>query len=74
MGDQKANGDAMLRVAVWCQLLFVLLCVAYSTYALFQGDFEQAFLPYPILILYYLVFFARKKRLPEEFSKDHHEE
>lgn len=64
----------MLRVAVWCQLLFVLLCVAYSTYALFRGDFEQAFLPYPILILYYLVFFARKKRLPEALSKDHDEE
>lgn len=58
----------MLRVAAWGQLLFILGCIGYSTYALYMGDFEQAFLPYPILILYYLIF-ARKK-ISEEGSKE----
>ena len=64
----------MLRVAALGQLLFVLACIGYSTYALYLGDFEQAFLPYPILIIYYLIF-ARKKiseRASEEESS--HEE
>jgi len=52
----------MIRVVAWIQIFFVLGCVAYSTYWLFQGDFEQAFLPYPILILYYLVFARRKMK------------
>ncbi|MGD8757987.1 MAG: hypothetical protein PVH78_03870, partial [Deltaproteobacteria bacterium] len=46
----------------WVQILFVLGCVGYSTYWLFQGNFEQAFLPYPILILYYLLFPRRKMK------------
>ena len=52
----------MIRALVWVQIVFVVCCVGYSTYFLFQGDFEQAFLPYPILILYYLVFLRRKIR------------
>jgi len=52
----------MIRVVAWVQILFVLGCVGYSTYWLFQGDFEQAFLPYPILILYYLLFSRRKMK------------
>lgn len=52
----------MTRVVVWVQIVFILCCVGYSTYSLFKGDFEQAFLPYPILILYYLLFSRRKRR------------
>jgi hypothetical protein len=52
----------MIRVVAWVQILFVLGCVGYSTYWLFQGNFEQAFLPYPILILYYLLFSRRKMK------------
>jgi len=51
----------MARAVVWLQILFVLSCVAYSTYSLFGGHFDQALLPYPALILYYLIFCRRKK-------------
>jgi hypothetical protein len=61
----------MTRVLVWVQILFILCCLGYSTYSLFQGDFEQAFLPYPILILYYLLFSRRKiKRAPLSEEED----
>lgn len=61
----------MTRVVVWVQIVFVLCCVGYSTYSLFKGDFEQAFLPYPILILYYLLFSRRKiRRTPPSEGED----
>ena len=61
----------MTRVLVWVQILFILCCLGYSTYSLFQGDFEQAFLPYPILILYYLLCSRRKtKRAPSSEEED----
>lgn len=50
----------MIRAVVWVHILIILCCVGYSTYSLFKGDFEQAFLPYPILIMYYLIFSRRK--------------
>jgi hypothetical protein len=50
----------MTRFAVWGQLVFILGCIGYSTYALFKGDFEQALLPYPVLILYYLIFVGKR--------------
>jgi hypothetical protein len=58
----------MIRAVVWAQILFILSCVAYSTYCLFQGDFEKGLLPYPVLILYYLIFSRRKikKTQPSE--------
>ena len=49
-----------MRAFAWIQIIVILFFIGYSTYALFRGDFERALLPYPILILYYLVF-ARKK-------------
>ncbi len=61
----------MTRVFVWAQILFVLCCLGYSTYSFFKGDFERAFLPYPILILYYLLFSRRKiKRAPSSEEED----
>lgn len=61
----------MTRLLVWIQILFILCCLGYSTYSLFKGDFEQAFLPYPILILYYLLFSRRKmKRAPSSEEED----
>jgi hypothetical protein len=48
-----------MRVIVWLHILVVLGLVGYSTYFLFKGDFEQALLPYPILIIYYLLFARR---------------
>jgi hypothetical protein len=50
----------MIRIVAWLQILLVLGCVGYSTYYMFQGDFEKALLPYPILILYYLIFMRKR--------------
>jgi hypothetical protein len=61
----------MMRLLVWIQILFILCCLGYSTYSFFKGDFEQAFLPYPILILYYLLFCRRKiKGAPSSEEED----
>jgi hypothetical protein len=48
-----------------------LCCVGYSTYSLFKGNFEQAFLPYPVLILYYLLLSHRKiKKTPSSEGEE----
>lgn len=54
-------GKAVTRILAYVQICLVCGCIFYSTYAFFNGRFEQAFLPYPVLILYYL-FFLRKTR------------
>jgi len=51
-----------MRVLAWLHILIILCFVGYSTYSLFRGHFEQAFLPYPILIIYYLLFVRRKTK------------
>jgi hypothetical protein len=55
---QKPKGPRKpaMRAVVWLQILVVLCLLGYSTYSLSKGDFEQAFLPYPVLIIYYLLF------------------
>jgi hypothetical protein len=55
----------MIRAVVWVQILVVLSCVGYSTYSLFLGNFDQALLPYPILILYYVFFCRRRIKNPD---------
>jgi hypothetical protein len=54
---------ALLRVLVYAQIVFVCGCIVFSTYSFFVGRFEQAFLPYPVLILIYLLFLRRTRRL-----------
>jgi hypothetical protein len=61
-----------MRAIVWLHILIVFLLFGYSTYSLFKGDFEQALLPYPILIIYYLLFArGRIKTTSSEESEDH---
>ncbi|MBW1741870.1 MAG: hypothetical protein JRJ47_00370 [Deltaproteobacteria bacterium] len=61
-----------MRTVAWMQILVILFIIGYSTYALFQGDFERALLPYPILVLYYLLFARKKtKEIPSAESYDH---
>lgn len=60
----------MVRMLAWLQIAFVLGCIAYSTYFMFQGDFERAFLPYPVLILYYLLFLRKKGKKPSADGTD----
>ena len=49
-----------MRAVVWLQIFIISILLGYSTYSLFKGNFEQAFLPYPILIIYYLLLGRRK--------------
>ena len=61
-----------MRAVVWLQILIILCFLGYSTYSLFKGDFEQALLPYPILIIYYLLFARSKiKNSPSTENQDH---
>lgn len=52
-----------MRIIIWLHIILVLTCVAFSTYSFFAGDFERALLPYPILIIYYLIFARHKTRV-----------
>jgi len=61
-------GKTAKRIVAWGQIFFILCCICYSTYSFFIGNFEQAFLPYPILIIYYLLFLRRTRK------KEHSEE
>jgi|GEM_PF-2825600 len=54
-------GKTLIRFLAYTQICFVCGCILFSTYSFFNGRFEQAFLPYPVLILYYLLF-LRKSR------------
>ena len=49
-----------MRAVVWLQIFIISILLGYSTYSLFKGNFEQALLPYPILIIYYLLLGRRK--------------
>ena len=58
-----------MRALAWVHILIILGLIGYSTYSLFKGDFEQALLPFPILILYYLVFARRSIHAPSSSSE-----
>jgi hypothetical protein len=60
---------ALLRVLAYAQIVFVCGCIFFSTYSFFVGRFEQAFLPYPVLILIYLLFLRRTRSLNEGSGK-----
>ena len=62
--------EIKMRFVVWLHILLILTCVVYSTYSLFKGDFEQALLPYPVLIIYYLVFARHKVRVSSPAETD----
>jgi hypothetical protein len=49
-----------MRAIAWLHILIIFCLFGYSSYSLFKGRFEQALLPYPVLIIYYLLF-ARSK-------------
>ena len=56
----------MVRVVAWLQIVFVVGCIGYSTYFMFQGNFDKAILPYPVLVLYYLVFLRKREKLKRD--------
>ena len=58
LGTQKA----IMRAVVWLHIFIILCFLGYSTYSLFKGDFEQALLPYPALIIFYLLFVRSRVR------------
>ncbi len=63
----------MLKIAAVVQLVFILLIVGVSTYALFQGRFDLAIGLLPVLMVYYVFVTARRKRkssVPSEKESD----
>ena len=62
--------EIVMRALIWVHILIILGLIGYSTYFLFKGDFEQALLTYPILILYYLVFARRSIQGPSSSSEE----
>lgn len=54
----------MLKAAAIVQLLFILLIVGFSTYALFQGRFDLAIGFLPLLMVYYIFVTVRRRRKP----------
>ena len=52
----------MLKAAAVVQLLFILLIVGFSTYALFQGRFDLAVGMLPFLMVYYVFVTVRRRR------------
>jgi amino acid permease len=63
--SQKTWGneaDGMTKTAAIIQIVLIVLVVGYGTFHLFQGNFEQTYLTFPLLILYWVFFVARKRR------------
>jgi hypothetical protein len=52
----------MLKAAAVVQLLFIILIVGFSTYALFQGRLDLALSLLPFLMVYYIFVTVRKRR------------
>ena len=52
----------MLKAAAIVQLLFILLIVGFSTYALLQGRFDLAVGMLPFLMVYYVFVTVRRRR------------
>ena len=52
----------MSKPAAIVQIIVVAALLTYSTVHLFLGNFEKAFSPFPLLILYYVFVLARQKR------------
>jgi hypothetical protein len=52
----------MLKAAAVVQLLFILLIVGFSTYALFRGRFDLALGLLPFLMVYYIFVTVRNRR------------
>jgi hypothetical protein len=73
METPRGRRAVLMRAVVWIQIVIIVGLIGYSTYSLFQGDFEQALLPYPILILYYLFFARRKTKATSSTESQNHE-
>jgi hypothetical protein len=74
MREESTSGISVMlsRTIAWLHILIIFSLFGYSTYSLLQGDFEQALLPYPILILYYFLFVRSKtKTTSSAESQDH---
>jgi hypothetical protein len=52
----------MKKIAAVIQIILVLLLVGFGTYHLFLGNFEVSMVTVPLLICYYLLMVALKKK------------
>jgi len=58
------------KVLTIIQLAIIAGIVIYGTVSLYRGDFEGAYATFPILLLYYVWFVARKRRKDPEQTDD----
>ncbi len=63
----------MKLIAAWIQVIVVLLIVAFGTWQLFEGNFEQSFATLPFLFAYY-VFIVVRLRKKQDSSREDDEE
>jgi hypothetical protein len=59
----------MTKTAAILQIVFIAVLVGYGTVNLFQGNFEQAYATFPLLLLYWVFVIARKKRAEKEMEQ-----
>lgn len=57
-------------IAAWIQVIVLVLVVGFSTWQLFEGQFQVAFATLPFLFAYYIFVVARLKNRQERFTED----
>lgn len=51
----------MEKTTAAIQILFVLAIVGFGTFELFRGNFAASMATFPMLVVYYLFIYARRK-------------
>jgi hypothetical protein len=52
----------MKRILALIQIIIIILIVGFSTWQLYLGNFELAFVGFPFLIVYYVFIIASQRR------------
>lgn len=73
-GGLQQIEDSMTKIFAVVQVVLIILAVAFTTYQLFLGNFEQALAPFPLLLLYYVFVIAPQKRRRQSEEHDNPEE
>ena len=61
----------MKKVLTIIQLAIISGLIIYGTICLYMGDFIGAYAAFPVLLVYYVWFVARKRRQNTEKADDH---
>jgi hypothetical protein len=58
------------KISAWIQIFFILGLIAFSTFCLFTGRFEQAIAPFPILAIYWVFVASRRTQISSFEDED----